>query len=185
MTATDRYTGLYTSPLIEYGRYKVFELCLDEEKLARLWYAISQFRTLFSDITRGDLANFVRYVTDGDSVWLEIHDETGIIGVVVLEHMFKIVDADAHIIFFTRDYATKEKVDLCKQVMKWVFSKFPLQRVTVDVPTIYRRTIRLVRDMGFKLEGVRRRAVLIGGNWLDIELYGVLREEVFRREEAK
>lgn len=174
MSNTDLYKP-GEDPLLVSGKYVVYELVLTAEKIGVLWALISRFKTLFSDLTRGDLGNFVRYITDKDSIWLEVHESNKLVGIVCLTNMYKIVDTDAHIIFFTIELS--DKVDVCKAIMRWAFTKFPLQRVSVDVPAIYHRTKRLVRRIGLKFEGTRRRSVLIGGHWLDVELYGIIRTE--------
>ena len=143
-----------------------------------LWDMISKFRTLFSDLTRGDVNNFLRFIMDKDSIWLEIYDSGRFDGIVCLTNLQKVIDTDAHVIFFDREVANK--VDICKAVVHWAFDTLPLQRMSVDVPVIYHRTIRLVRNIGFKHEGERRRAVLIGGHWLNVLQFGITRMEVYQ-----
>ena len=179
MTATLPDTNLYhSSCLVECGRFTVRDLSLSWEKVALLWAMISKFRTLFSDLTRGDVDNFLRFITDTDSVWLEIYDDENLNGIVCLTNLQKVIDTDAHVIFFDREVSNK--VDVCKAVVRWSFDTLPLQRMSVDVPVIYHRTIRLVRGIGFKFEGERRRAVLIGGHWLNVLQFGITRAEVYQ-----
>jgi hypothetical protein len=156
----------------------VHELVLTVEKAKFIWEQINKFRTLFSDLTRGDYKNFLRFVTDTDSMWMEIREGEKVIGIICLTNLHKIVDTDAHILFF--DIQLSDKIELCKDTIKWVFTNFPLERISVDVVAFYHRTRRLVQNIGFKLEGERRRAVLIGGNWVNVLLFGITRGEAFR-----
>jgi hypothetical protein len=179
VTVVASNTALYTlPPLIEHEQYTVRELTLSWEKVALLWEMISKFRTLFSDLTRGDINNFLRFIMDTDSVWLEIYNAGNLNGIVCLTNLQKVIDTDAHVIFFDREVANK--VDICKAIVRWAFDTLPLQRMSVDVPVIYHRTIRLVRNIGFKHEGERRQAVLIGGHWLNVLQFGILRREVYQ-----
>jgi hypothetical protein len=171
-------TNLDQTVLLTSGRFTVRELVLTPEKAMYIWTQVNKYRTLFSDLTRGDIKNFMRFITDVDSLWLEIDDSEKMIGVLCLTNLHKIVDTDAHILFF--DVMVSDKIELGKELIKWTFSKLPLERVSVDVPAFYHRTRRMVQNMGFKLEGERRRAVLIGGNWVNVLLFGITRGEAFR-----
>lgn len=148
---------------------------LSWEKLATLWLTISKYRTLFSDLTRGDLDNFLRFVTTGHSVWLEVYERDNLMGVICLTNMEQIIDTDAHVIFFDRHVA--DKTPICKLVVKWVFDNFPIQRISVTIPRFYYATWRLVEAIGFKREGEKRNAALIGGRWANTYIYGITRQE--------
>jgi RimJ/RimL family protein N-acetyltransferase len=151
-------------------------LSLDAKKLQALWEKLKRFRTLFSDLTRGDVVNFVNYVTSSDTFWLEIMEDRFLVGIVVLEGISKVVDAEAHVLFMDRELSNK--VPVCKAIIKWLFATFPFQRLTVQIPEIYMAPIRLVNDLGFKREGKKRQAVLISGKWVDVFVLGLIRPEV-------
>lgn len=161
--------------IVESGSYTVREMRLTWHKLGLLWEKISSYRTLFSDLTRGNFNNFLRFITEGDSVWLEVREGDILIGIVCLEKMQQVVDCEAHLIFFDRDLAGKD--ELCKKITLWVFANFPLNRVTVTVPRMYFATRRLVKAIGFTEEGCKRAAVLIRNRWDDVYIFGITREE--------
>lgn len=152
----------------------------DWKKLEALWARLQTFRTLFSDITRGDFQNFVAQATSADSLWLEILKGNEVVGLFSIEGLHKIVDVEAHILFFDRDTSSAGRVQLCKRLMEWLFDRLPIQRVSVHVPTIYYATVRLAKNVGFKTEGKKRQAVLIGGRWNDILLLGLTRAEAVK-----
>ncbi len=160
------------------GRYSVRMMSLTAPKLAQLWERLKRFRTLFSDLTRGDVINFVNYVTSSDTFWLEILEGDRLAGIVVLEDMGKIVDVEAHVLFMDRDLSSK--VPVCKAIIEWLFATFPLQRLTVQIPEIYMAPVRLVNQLGFKREGKKRQAALISGKWVDVFILGLTRPEVGR-----
>lgn len=165
------------SPVVlDSGRFTVKELQLTWEKLTQLWHQISSYRTLFSDLTRGDLDNFLRFVQTGYSIWLEVYEGASLVGLFCFTHLEKVIDTDAHVIFFDRHLS--DKTELCRAVISWMFKKFPLQRMTVDVPTFYYATVRLVKDVGFVQEGERRNATLISGRWSNVYSFGITRAEV-------
>lgn len=178
MTATG--TNLFqTEPILTVGGFEVRPMYLTWPKLLLLWEQLKRFRTLFSDLTRGDLDNFVRYITSQDTLWLEIWKGKELVGIVTCENMQKIVDIDAHVLFLDRDLAGK--VTVCKAIILWLFDRFPLQRITVQVPEIYYATVRLVRNLGFRTEGKKKEAVLIGGKWHSQYIFGMTRQEAMTK----
>lgn len=161
------------------GPLRVRQLSLDWQKLDEIWRRLNRFRTLFSDLTRGDVDNYLRFVTLPGTLWLEIVNETDeLVGLITVEDLHQITDAQAHVVYFDRSVADKE--ELGKKVLQWLFENFPLKRLTVRVPSIYYATVRHVKTLGFQQEGRLRSAVLIGGRWVDVLIFGVLREEVCR-----
>lgn len=140
-----------------------------------VWEQLKKFRTLFSDLTRGDLDNFIRYMSNRNTFWLEILKDRESVGMVTLESMHMIVDAEAHVLFMDRDLA--DKVIVCKAIILWLFDNFPLQRLTVQIPNRHFTLVRFVKNLGFKIEGKKRQAVLINAKWVDVYILGLLRSE--------
>lgn len=150
-------------------------MTLDADKIELLWNKTQQFRTLFSDVTRGDFNNFVGVLMDKHSVWFEVTRDEELIGLIWITELYTIVDANAHLAFFDRRPA--EKKELCKELIKWTFAHYPMHRITVHVPALYHATDRLVNGIGFTREGNKREALLIGGQWNDVAIYGITRQE--------
>ena len=121
--------------------------------------------------------NFVRLLVQPQSFWIEIvNDEGEIVGVVYLDDFGDVVDVTVHLVFFDRQPA--EKLELCKAIMLYVFGNFPVNRITAPTPDIYHASKRLLGRLGFTLEGTQREKVLMGGNWINMALYGITRREV-------
>jgi RimJ/RimL family protein N-acetyltransferase len=164
--------------LVELGQWRVVELVLDAEKAMWLWQEMNKYRTLFSDLTRGDTDNFSALISLTDSYWLEVlneQDET--IGIVYWTNMANAIDPDVHIMFFDRKPV--EKTELCKEIARWFFLNNPqAHRMSATLPVIYRATIRLAERIGFKFEGQRRESILIGGKLVDEKLFGLLAKEI-------
>lgn len=172
------HTNLYEmdeTVLARSGKYALREILLSWEKVNWLWATISKFHALFSDLTKGDAGNFMRLITEPNSIWLEIWDVEQVVGLIRFAHLEQVVDIDAHIIFLDRNLS--DKVGICKEAVKWAFANLPIQRISVETPFYYYQTIRLVCDVGFTIEGERRKAVLIRGRWANMKLLGITRAE--------
>lgn len=181
MQRSERSDLLDSTVVLRYGRFAVKHMSVTWPKLRLIWEQLQQFRTLFSDLTKGDLDNFLRYVGHPDTLWLEIWEEKRpkqqgeLIGLFMCENLHRIVDIDAHILFFDRDVAGRTAV--CKAIAAWLFQTFPIQRITVEPSQLAYAAIRLVRNMGFKQEGKKRQALLLGGKWVDAYIFGLTRQE--------
>lgn len=163
--------------IAEFGNWRVRELQLDKDKTLWLWSEMNKYKSLFSDLTRGDIQNFINILVQRDSYWMEAVDENDrMVGLLYVTQLSRTIDCEVHLIFFDRKPA--EKVFLCKQVVKWIFERFPLRRMTATIPSIYYRTIKLAHSVGFKEEGRKRESQLMGNKWVDEVILGILRSEV-------
>lgn len=162
---------------LEYDRWTVEDLTLTPEKTQALWKVIRRHRTLFSDLTRNDIGNFVRAVSAPYTLWLEVRQQPQgvIIGIIWFGDLHLVTEATGHMAFFDR--LTTEKIDLCREVIKWLFRSFPIHRLNVTPPEMYTSTVRLLKSIGLMHEGVKREAILLDGKWRNQLLFGITRPE--------
>lgn len=66
--------------------------------------------------------------------------------------------------------------ELAKKFLDWAFSK-PIQRVTALIIEGLEKTKNLCLKLGFKLEGIKRNACLVGGVLKNIYILGMTKEE--------
>lgn len=176
MLIGERSTG-DSDILVQHDRWWVRELILTPEKLQFLWDEESKFRSLFSDLTRGDFDNYLAVYMDPNSIWVEVMDGPQTVGIICWMGMQTVIDVEAHITFFDRRPA--EKLELCKKLARWFFEKNPqVHRMSASIPIIYHATIRLAEHIGFKREGLKRQSQLLGGKRIDEVLLGLLATEM-------
>lgn len=110
-----------------------------------------------------------------DGVFYVVDDFVGIMYINnIREGLF---DAKVHYTFFDR--RQRGRLKLVKMMLKYVFQYYNFRRLTVELPNYVSATTRkFVVDLGFALEGKRRKAVPYKGKIYDVNLYGILREEV-------
>ena len=162
--------------LVDFDGWQVHEMLLTPAKVEVLWQMFKRFPTLFSDLTAGDKDNFVAMLSQPHTFWMEVYEDDKMIGLLYLMHLDQVIDADVHILFFDRQ--TNNKIALCREVLRWVFKRFRMHRVSSSVPDIYYATIRLAEKVGMKREGVRRESILLGGKWCDEIQFGLLATEL-------
>lgn len=164
------------SVIARHGNYSTSEMIMSREKIEWLWTEMQKYPTLFSDLTKGDKDNFASLVLDRNSIWFEVLNGETLVGVIYFTEMHQRIDCAAHLIFFDRKLP--EKIGICREVAKWMFDNFPINRITAVVPRIYWATIKLAKSIGFTPEGRKRKSQLIGNRWVDEDILGLLRSEV-------
>lgn len=162
--------------LVSHDRWVVREMVFTADRIRWLWEEMSKYRSLFSDLTRGDVANFHALIAQTGSFWLEVCEEEKTVGIIYLTGMEQMIDADVHLLFF--DQKPAEKAELCRKVAGWLFDHFHFHRLTATIPVIYYATVRLAQKIGFKEEGRKRESQLMGHKWVDEVILGLLYKEV-------
>lgn len=165
--------------MISVDRWVVEPVVWNDGKIVAVWGLLQRHPTLFSDLTRGSFDNFIANIRGQDTLVLEVKEGEVPVGFFKFQDMGQEVDCNAHVVFFDRKPI--EKVQLGRLVSKWMFDSFPLRRISAEVPDIYRWTIDYAKRIGFKQEGVKRKAVCMKGQWRDTILFGLLREESYGR----
>jgi len=148
-----------------------------KESLVDVWEKFSQFPILFDDVYRNDFLGFVADFFNKNTIVLR----TGDYGLAIIKGIIPYRCADIHLTFWDRRFKGRDTE--CKQALKWLFSTLGLVRATVDVPEIAYATIKFIKAIGFKREGVVRKAFMYKGRLLDLHSFGILREEVFSEQE--
>ena len=161
--------------MLIFERWELRPMSMDIRHLAETWIKLQAFPTLFSDATKGDIKNWISLLQDQEYVWYEVFEGDQVVGLIYVQLQGD--DADLHIMFFDRKPA--EKKDLVRFFCRFLFDSLPeLERISCVVPAMYFSTCRLASAIG-KWEGTRRKAVVIGGNRVDVHLYGLLRNEAY------
>ncbi len=155
--------------------------------LKEFWEKARVYRTLFNQEIRNNYDRFLplilrRGLTE-DSI-----EPTGLfwrvdpdfVGVFYMTNIIAEQDALAHYTFF--DGRHRGRVDLCKEMLNYVFDRYNLRRLTVEIPLYAtEKTHNFVsKSLSFKNEGRKRKAILFDDEWFDVIVYGILREEVNR-----
>lgn len=64
-----------------------------------------------------------------------------------------------------------------KEIVQYVFKTLKANRLWLDVRAFNNRAEALYQSAGFRQEGILRRASRVGDDYVDLNLYGMLREE--------
>jgi len=168
-------TAVEEKPIVSVDQWSVHDVAFTIDKIKATWELLQRHKTLFSDLTREDPGNFIKAIMSSNMLWYEVRDHGVLVGFIWFTDLHQVVDYTVHLVFFDRQPA--EKLFVCKKVLSWMFKAFPVHRITGFPPEIYRATIRLMKNLGFEIEGTKRESVLIGGRWNNQVVMGITRTD--------
>jgi RimJ/RimL family protein N-acetyltransferase len=148
-------------------------LILTHEKIDSLWEKFQRFPIAFDDFTKGNKNEFIKMLLAPDSVFYEVGDEIGITAAVSIRIG---LDAIIHVIMFDRRLRGRERIFL--EMIADVMIRARLRRVTAAIPEDRHTARKLAERTGFTHEGTLRKATIRDGQYLDVGIYGLLREEL-------
>lgn len=152
-------------------------LVLTKEKLASLWEQFKEFPVAFDDVTKGDPQHFMKVMFDPTNIFYEIYNEDDVtVGIASAASVRPRIDAVIHLTMFDRRLRGRE--ELFRDILADLFNKAALRRVTAAVPGNRATTRKLLERLSFTHEGVLREAMPFEGQFVDVNIYGLLREEL-------
>lgn len=162
--------------------YCIRDLQLSPAKLEHLWRTLEGRPSEFSAFEAPDPDAFQAAMFDGSVLWFEIVDADrpegpdearGLIALTLQE-----MDPNATVSMTLLDRRGPDKIEVFRAFIRGLFDRFPLHRVSIEVPRVHFALRRLVEHAGLPYEGKRRDGVRLKDQWVTVNLYGVLRHEV-------
>ena len=166
--------------------YTVKRMVLTPENLRTFWEKSRQFKTLFSTEVRGDFKRFLEiFLSDGpngiqaNGLFWVVDD---FLGLMYMTDMIPGVDAKCHISFFDKRIRGREP--LVKAMLHHAFERYGFHRLSLEIALYINSRnsalLRFAENVGFKHEGRKRSAAFHDGVWYDVNLFGILKEEIIR-----
>jgi hypothetical protein len=156
----------------------VTPLTLSPAKLTWIWEKMERRPSEFSELTAPDPEAFQAAVFSPDLLWyefpaLDADHSRGLLALRVTEGQ-----PDGTLILTMLDKKPGEKIEAFGAWLRWVFTTFPVNRLTMDVPDVHFAMKRLVERAGWRREGTKREALRLPGRWVNVGSYGLLRREI-------
>jgi RimJ/RimL family protein N-acetyltransferase len=161
VTRNVRFAPLTSSKLVYYG-----------EKL-------SQFPTLFNRFVpriEDFLTSFITSDGNGGMKANGLLWEVDDVGLFFMTDIYPGYQATGHFTFWDRRFRGRES--LVQEMLKYVFEEFGFLRIVAEVPLYSQPTMAAVERVGFVKEGRLRKATWYNGQWWDVNIYSVLKDEV-------
>jgi RimJ/RimL family protein N-acetyltransferase len=155
----------------------------DIENFKQFWEKARQFKNIFSKEINDNFGSFVNLfiqydprtgVLNSDSLLWVIDD---FVGMYYITNMYGTDDALVHYTFFDRKH--HGRYDLTIKMLHYVFDTYKFHRLSVEVP-LYASDYNFlfIESLGFKPEGRKRKYTKWNGDWFDVKMFGIFKEEV-------
>jgi len=152
-------------------------LVLVSGKAEELWNRMKLYPQVFDDIIPRTLEAFNQTLLNPTNQFYEIVEGEELIGLAAATHVRPKLDANMHLVMFDRRLRGREPIIL--DALRDFAIRAKLRRMTVLLPGDNKTAIKLVGRLGFKPEGVMRKAHLRDGIYRDYHVFGILLEELF------
>jgi hypothetical protein len=147
---------------------------MTKESVEVLWKRLQEFPIVFDDFGKGDFDGFLGKLMHRDNMFFDIGPGLGLACAFAVRPK---LDTVLHLVMFDRRLRGREGLFL--EILGWLFQNLQLRRCTAMITDGNRTAINLVQRLGFQMEGRMRQSLLQDGNYKDIEIYGMLREEYY------
>jgi RimJ/RimL family protein N-acetyltransferase len=98
-------------------------------------------------------------------------------GLLFLTNIKENLHAEVHVAFWDCKLSGKESI--LKDCLRWAFFQYNLNRIEAFIPEYSRSLHRFMeKKLGFVYEGRMRKRMLYKGQFTDVKIYSILREEV-------
>jgi RimJ/RimL family protein N-acetyltransferase len=159
----------------------VYPMVLTPKNLHTFWSKSRKFVTLFDSETRGDFHKFMEVFVKEGSDGIEARGLFWVVddfvGVLYLTDIDVGTDARVHYVFF--DGRHKGRLDLIRGMLAYVMTRYNFHRLTAEAPLFYKPSALIFAEqIGFIKEGRKRLARRFDNKWFDVNVYGLLQEEV-------
>ena len=147
-------------------------LSFDKIKLGKIWEELRDFCWYLGEGEYSDPVFFTKVFTAPDSVILESS-----YGYFVIERIKQGNRAEVHLPL--TDHKLSAHIPDIQAGLVWLFTEFDLRRVETNIYGFQRAVRRFLTKIGFQHEGTLRKRAMVRGEWRDVEMYSILREEIF------
>lgn len=156
-------------------------LVLTPQKITELWSHLKRFPQLFDDFVTPDefgVHSVISLMTRPDAVWFEVcaNASPEAKGVIFFTNVVPRLNANITVCFW--DKALKGREALTLEAVRAVISSFDLARVTATIPAYNKAALKFAERLGATLEGRIRNSRLSRGEYHDVLIYSILKEEL-------
>lgn len=149
----------------------------DPKRLQWLWKCILTQDYAIDDpgTTMGPQA-FLGQLFAPNSEWYEAGDW----GLAAVSGIIPGVNAIVHFVTWG-EFEISTVIMLEHDLLTDIFTRYELNRITAYIPAFNKQAIRLATITGMKYEGELRKAFLKHGRYHNLQIFGILRDEFFRK----
>ncbi len=152
-------------------------LVLTNGKIEELWNRMKLYPQVFDDVIPRTMEAFRENLLAPTNQFYEFVEGEDVIGLAAATQVRPKLDANLHLVMFDRRLRGREPI--ITEALQEFAVRAKLRRMTVVLPEDNKTAIKLVLRLGFKPEGVMRKAHVRDGIYRDYHIFGILLEELF------
>ena len=142
-----------------------------------LWDHLKRCDYAFDDFSRGSSQVWMNKLVRPNSEHYEFGDD----GYCMVDEIVPSLNANVHFAVWGKE-RVPEILSAGKELFDYLFTEYKLNRITAMVPVNNRQACRLAILMRFKFEGEIRKIFLFHGRYYNLTIYGLLRDEYYKKE---
>jgi RimJ/RimL family protein N-acetyltransferase len=131
---------------------------------------------LFSDNNLPEPERLATLLMRRDAVFFDVYQDEEDVGLIYFTDITVGHQAIGHIMFWDKKLRGREDIALAS--IQVVMRDFQLVRVASIIPSWNKAALKFAEKIGMTLEGVARRATISRGEFRDLHLYSILKEEM-------
>lgn len=146
------------------------------EDANRLWDRVRRQEIAFDDFTRDNADLFAEKLTLPTTAGFIYKDAV----LVLMEQIIPKLNAYMHFFLWDRHISDNELAIVGRRIARDVIDMYQLHRITATPPAFNKLAIRIATRVGFRYEGLMKGAFLYKGHYHDLEIRGLLAEDLRR-----
>jgi hypothetical protein len=149
---------------------------MSDDELVDLWQKVSTQQHMFSDFERGNFEGWLMRTRDMRHLHLSLNG----IGYAILLNAWCCDTPELYFCLWRTSTTTEEVrqvVRMGNEILRFAFDHLKANRVGAFISELQESTIKLAVMMGFKYEGLLRKAFRFFDKSYDVAAYGLLKEE--------
>jgi len=146
------------------------------EEANRLWDRVRHQEICFDDFTRDNADLFAQKLVLPTTAGFLYKDAV----LVLMEQIIPKLNAYMHFFLFDTTVADNELATVGRHIARDTIDMYQLHRITATPPSFNKRAVRIATRVGFRYEGLMKGAFLYKGHYHDLEIRGLLAEDLRR-----
>ncbi len=151
-----------------------------KEQIQSLWETLSKEEYCFDDLTKNNADYFLKMLFQDNTLHFFMEDY----GYILVAGIRPLVDATVHYSIWNKKVDMRRVVLAARELFNNLFEKLQLNRLNAPIPKFNKSASRLAWMLGFKFEGCLRQALLMNNHYEDVDMFGLLKSEWIKKEEA-
>jgi RimJ/RimL family protein N-acetyltransferase len=159
---------------------------LEPDVINWMWEQVKRQDYAFDDLSRNDPTSFCLALQAPQTQHFFIGEPNQTpVGWCIIKGLYKHSNPEIHFVVWDPHYPLSKIKAAGREVLSWIFKTWQCNRVTGAIPQFNDQAKRFALMLRFQHEGTLKQAVLYHGRWVDVQLFGLLKENFYKNFEVQ